>query len=102
MGKNKKLQAYNMRRGHYRCKYNTTIEEYNKLFEQQRGCCAICGRHRSEFKRHFDIDHNHKTRKVRGLVCAGCNRYIGRIEKKGYWYIKSGNYCGKILAYLSF
>lgn len=57
--------------------YGITLEEYNELFEKQNGRCAICGNHRSESKRNFDVDHNHKTGKVRGLLCRRCNSGLG-------------------------
>jgi hypothetical protein len=60
--------------------YNLTLEDYNKMFEEQHGCCAICGRHQSEFKRSLAIDHNHITYKVRGLLCNNCNRAIGLLQ----------------------
>lgn len=60
-------------------KYNISWQEYLELYEQQQGCCAICGRHESELKlkRNLDIDHNHKTNKVRGLLCNKCNMGLG-------------------------
>lgn len=65
------LRTYNYK------KYGTTIEEYNILFELQKGCCVICGRHQSEFKRALAVDHNHTTGKPRGLLCQNCNLMIG-------------------------
>lgn len=58
-------------------------EEYNNKFNQQAGCCAICGRHQSEFKRRLAVDHNHKTGKIRGLLCARCNYIVGAVESNG-------------------
>ncbi|KKM28200.1 hypothetical protein LCGC14_1566990 [marine sediment metagenome] len=57
-----------------------TIKGYNRLFEQQNGCCAICERPQSDFIKHFDIDHNHKTGKIRGLLCHNCNKNLGLYE----------------------
>src|SRR5207247_2731565 len=51
--------------------YDLTIEEYEKLLEQQEGCCAIC-------QEPVDvIDHNHKTGETRGLLCRACNAGLG-------------------------
>lgn len=58
-------------------KYGITIEEYNKLLEEQDGCCKICGKYFTEYKRDFSVDHNHTTGKVRGLLCNSCNTGIG-------------------------
>lgn len=41
--------------------------------------CSICKRPRSDFKRNFSVDHNHKTNKIRGLLCFQCNKFrVGR------------------------
>ena len=34
----------------YRALYGITIEIYNRMFSEQQGCCAICGKHQSSFK----------------------------------------------------
>jgi hypothetical protein len=57
--------------------YNLSPEAYNKLYEQQRGCCAICGIHSSKLGRILQVDHDHLTNKVRGLLCWGCNVAAG-------------------------
>lgn len=57
--------------------YGITIKEYNKLLTLQNGCCAICKRHHTEFSRRLDVDHDHKSGKIRGLLCSGCNRGLG-------------------------
>lgn len=49
---------------------------YPEMLEQQGGVCAICGREPSP-KRRLDMDHNHKTMKIRGLLCVRCNRALG-------------------------
>lgn len=45
-------------------KYGLSVEVYNKKFNNQQGCCAICGIHQSELKRALDVDHNHNTEKI--------------------------------------
>ena len=66
--------------------------ERQKLLDAQNGCCAICLKPESYFKRRLAVDHNHKTGKVRGLLCFRCNKFlVGRhtIEsmKKIYDYL---------------
>lgn len=60
-----------------RLNYNITIDDYNMMFESQKGCCAICGRHQSEEKKALHVDHDHETGKIRGLLCQKCNHGIG-------------------------
>ena len=45
---------------------------YDAQFEAQRGRCAICGQ--PPKVRKLNIDHDHVTGAVRGLLCAKCNR----------------------------
>lgn len=58
-------------------RYGITIDDYNRMFKEQCGGCAICGKHQSELDRAFDVDHNHVTEKVRGLICNKCNLVLG-------------------------
>lgn len=60
--------------------YNITLDDYNALFETQKGCCAICGEHQKYFKRSFAVDHNHETGKIRGLLCSKCNTTLGNVH----------------------
>lgn len=46
------------------------------MMEAQNGICAAC-----EIAKATDIDHNHRTHKVRGLICHSCNITIGFIER---------------------
>ena len=55
-------------------KYGITCADYDRMFSAQRGACAICSKTQD---RAFDVDHDHKTGKVRGLLCTSCNRMIG-------------------------
>jgi hypothetical protein len=48
---------------------------YEPLLELQGGVCAICGRPPSS-KRRLDMDHDHRTMVVRGLLCVPCNRQL--------------------------
>jgi len=60
--------------------YDLTLEGYNKLFQQQEGCCAICGRHQSVFKQRLHVDHDHGTKRIRGLLCSQCNLGLGNFR----------------------
>ena len=51
--------------------------KYNELYAQQKGCCAICGKHSTEFNRSLAADHSHISKKVRGLLCTSCNMGLG-------------------------
>lgn len=50
-----------------------------ELIEKHGNNCAICKRPRSTFKNNLSVDHNHKSDRVRGLLCFYCNkRLVGR------------------------
>ena len=54
-------------------------EEYGRLLTEQNGRCGIC-RKTPRPDRRFDIDHDHATGAIRGLLCQGCNMRLGRFK----------------------
>jgi len=63
--------------------YGITVDEYEELKQRQDGRCAICGRTQEQSGkslRELCIDHDHKTGRVRGLLCTRCNTMIAGIE----------------------
>ena len=48
------------------------------MLQKQNNRCKICNSNKpGQNKKYFCIDHNHKTGKVRGLLCQKCNRTLG-------------------------
>jgi hypothetical protein len=68
---------YHARNKGLKCSYGITLDDYNKMFIEQNGCCKICNKHQSELKQILAVDHCHITNKVRGLLCGNCNRGLG-------------------------
>ncbi len=71
-------KAYYKRNPHYLYNYNVqrnyNMEKpYIEMLADQDGCCMLCGKHESEFKRRLAVDHDHVTGKVRALLCRRCN-----------------------------
>jgi len=64
-----------------RWKFGMTLEQYDEMFKQQNGVCAICGM-ADVTGRRLAVDHNHETKKIRGLLCTGCNTRLGILEHK--------------------
>lgn len=58
-------------------KYGISLDQYNKMFADQKGCCAICGKHQIEFAKGLAVDHDHATGAVRSLLCVNCNLGVG-------------------------
>ncbi len=60
--------------------YGLTPADYDRMYSDQQGCCAICGEHQSTQKRRLSVDHCHVTGDVRGLLCCTCNAGIGNLK----------------------
>lgn len=58
-----------------RYKYGIDHDEYDRMFAEQAGACAICG---DAVK--LVVDHHHGTGAVRGLLCLPCNWGIGQLK----------------------
>jgi hypothetical protein len=62
------------RAGHLKSKYGLSIQDYKKILTAQNNECAICKRDIKDFN---NVDHDHVTGKVRGLLCETCNFGLG-------------------------
>lgn len=69
------------RRQRLKYRYGLTEADYALLLEKQNGQCAICRRDSpgGRWGKVFHVDHCHKTRKVRGLLCHKCNSLLGHL-----------------------
>jgi len=58
-------------------RYGITPQQYDLLLENQRGICCICGgiETGNRYKR-FEVEHDPRTGRIRGLVCHACNNAI--------------------------
>lgn len=76
----------------YRLKvrYEISIDEFNRLSEEQNNRCKICNR--KEKTKQLAVDHDHKTGKVRGLLCERCNRGLGHFNDDPQVLEKAKNY----------
>ena len=70
----------NDRNNYYFRTYGITLANYDAMYHEQEGCCAICGVHQLDIKRRFCVDHCHITGQVRGLLCHSCNVGIGKLQ----------------------
>ncbi len=52
--------------------YGINLKQYLLLKRTQKHKCAICGK-----RTKLCVDHNHKTKLVRGLLCHQCNVMLG-------------------------
>lgn len=83
--------------GRLKRQYGITLEDYNDLLVVQNYKCAICPKSHSESLHGLHIDHCHKTKKVRGLLCMQCNTVLGKVNdnikilENAITYLKSHN-----------
>lgn len=87
------FKAYNkstQKKRHLKHNYNISLEQYNELLINANFQCEICGS-----KEKLCVDHNHKTNRVRGILCLNCNFMIGiskddiELLEKGIQYLHS-------------
>lgn len=60
-------------------KYGLTLGDYSDILQKQNNACALC--YRCPGKTPLHVDHDHVTKKVRGLLCHQCNWYLGVIDR---------------------
>lgn len=63
-------------------RFKMTVAEWQQLFDEQGGRCAVCGRHEEEVRpsdgrRGLVVDHCHRAGHVRALLCNNCNAGLG-------------------------
>jgi hypothetical protein len=70
------------------------------MFKEQQGKCKICETTDTGRYGRFHVDHNHKTKEVRALLCHHCNTALGLFKdspknlKKALSYLKEFGYYG--------
>jgi len=62
--------------------YALSKDSFDKMLEEQNGCCLLCKKpfsfERRQGNPHWPcVDHDHKTGKIRALIHNICNRAIG-------------------------
>ena len=63
-------------------KYGITVEQYHEMLKDQNSQCAICQKHSLDLNQRLCIDHDHRTGRIRGLLCRQCNLVIGNASEK--------------------
>lgn len=60
-----------------RANYGITLLDYELMLEAQGGRCAVCGLRPEQSQRALAVDHCHRTRMIRGILCQLCNTGLG-------------------------
>lgn len=74
-------QKRQKRNNAYQRKYGITLDDYEKLLEEQDYTCKLCDHVDDPSNGHtrLAVDHCHDTGRVRGLLCRSCNVAIGSL-----------------------
>lgn len=68
----------------FKYNYGMTPEEYEQLYQEQCGVCAVCKQPETFIMRGkvmaLSVDHCHKSNRVRALLCRSCNLALGFME----------------------
>ncbi len=85
-----------VRKSHLKRKYNMTLEQYARMFDEQKECCAICGEHYTKVPhQQLMVDHCHTTGKVRQLLCDLCNTALGKFKDSPELLERAADYIRK-------
>ena len=63
-----------LRKRWLRSAYGLSLEQFEAIFKAQNGVCALCRKARKLF-----VDHDHNSKKIRGLLCIRCNTMLGAL-----------------------
>lgn len=69
--------------------YGVTSETITESLARQNNRCAVCG---ERFAKRPQIDHDHKTGAIRGLLCGPCNRGIGMFRDNAEFLENAATY----------
>jgi len=74
--------------------YNISRDEFKELFESQNGCCSICSIELDGSRKGLlgHLDHCHITKKVRGILCGGCNMALGLFKDNEEFLLSAAQY----------
>lgn len=76
----KQMKDY-YRSKHLEYKFKMALEDYDRMLDEQKGKCSICSVDEKDTELgRFCVDHDHKTGKVRALLCKKCNQAIGLLQ----------------------
>lgn len=72
---------------HYRSNYGIELKDFERMYKEQDGKCAIC-----KEKKRLVLDHNHANKRIRKLLCDKCNQGLGSFNDNPTWLREAANY----------
>lgn len=88
----RELNDRRVRNSRLKTQFGITLEQYEARLESQNNVCAICKS--ASDKIALAVDHCHSTGKIRGLLCANCNKILGHAKDNVVILREAINYLG--------
>lgn len=85
-----------LRELHLRSAYGMTLEAFEAMHQEQRGCCYLCDGPLGAGQGGACVDHSHKTGAARRLLCSRCNINLGV-----YQQLKDSGALQRVIEYLA-
>lgn len=78
----RRIRLETQRKWWFRSRYGITVEEFDQMVDIQGGKCACCQREPQGkgAAAVLNVDHDHVTGRVRGLLCNPCNQAMGLMK----------------------
>src|SRR5574337_715416 len=80
------------RKHHLKKKFNLSVSDFDRMFTEQDGRCAICNKTSHKI---LCVDHDHTTGSVRDLLCDNCNKGLGNFFDNPEIMLSALSYLGK-------
>jgi hypothetical protein len=81
--------------------FGVSTDRYQEMLAKQNGLCAICQKPETVVRQKrllaLAIDHDHVTKKIRGLLCSNCNQGLGRFKDNPSLLIAAAGYLNATL-----
>jgi|SRR5579859_2429161 len=75
------------RKRHYKKSYGVSLCYVENEIQKRKGVCDICGD-----KVKLNLDHDHKSGRIRGFLCQRCNTALGLFQDNAATILKAMHY----------
>lgn len=76
--------------------YGLSLEQYRKMLKEQNNTCKSCKKSETSTRAgkvlDLSVDHDHKTGRVRALLCGACNTSLGLLKEDFYKILDLAKY----------
>jgi hypothetical protein len=73
-------------------RYGLDLATYNRMLLATGGRCPLCQKRFGKRTRVACVDHDHKTGRVRGILCSPCNYRLGELHDNADWLRRAADY----------